>query len=289
MHAFHRSKLLTALAAVVLGASVSLAAASPAQAVSGQIVTVGWSTLTGSEPIKTANALCPAGKVVLGGGADIVDGGNEVRLTSIEPTWAVYPTHSYYAVAMEDGGYAGNWTVYAWAICGNPVPGWEVVSTYKAAASTTSDTVQAVAVCPAGKKVIGTGGVTIGGYRFRLVAVHPTYDHVLVGVSPDETASGSFGARAYAICTDPIGQVLVDVDSGYSSSNKAVTAACPAGTTVHGAGAFINGGTVWRQVHLNRIGFWGPGALSGADLAAHEDETGYAGNWHVMLTAICAP
>ena len=57
-----RSKPLTVLAAVALGASVSLTAAAPAQAVSGIIVTIGWSALTGSESVKTANAVCPPGR-----------------------------------------------------------------------------------------------------------------------------------------------------------------------------------------------------------------------------------
>lgn len=211
MRPFRGSKLFTALAAVTLGASMSLAAAAPAQAVSGIIVTIGWSPLTGSEWAKTANAVCPAGKVVLGGGADIVGGGNEVRLTAMIPAAPGMPVHSYCAAAMEDGAYAADWTLYTWAICGNP-----------------------------------------------------------------------------------IGQQYIQATSVSSSINKRMSVACPAGTKVHGTGAAVfvgpdEDGSAMGQKHLNRIGLFGAGALAGVDVAAHEDQTGYAGNWTTTVFAVCAP
>jgi len=53
--------------------------------VPGLIVTIGWSSATASESFKWANAVCPHGTVILGGGADIIDGGHDVRLTSMVP------------------------------------------------------------------------------------------------------------------------------------------------------------------------------------------------------------
>ncbi|MBV1856670.1 hypothetical protein [Catellatospora tritici] len=276
---------------MVLGASVSLTAAAPAEAVSGIVVTIDWSDLTGSESAKTANAFCPSGKVILGGGADIVGGGNEVRLTAMVPQggW-----HSYYASAMEDGDYDADWTLYSWAICGNPVPGWELVSAYDAG-EPGDDIVHTLVICPEGKRVMGTGGAAVGGYQFKLAYISPgpapePWD-VWVGVTPDENVSGPFGAYAYAICTNPMGQQRVSVDSISSSVNKGVSVECPAGTKVHGTGALIGGlsGASERQVHLDRIGLLGPGALGGVDVAAHEDQTGYRPDWYVRVYAICAP
>ncbi|GAA1410435.1 hypothetical protein ACFQZ4_35780 [Catellatospora coxensis] len=296
MRSFRGSKLLTALAAVTLGTAVSLTAAAPAQAVSGIIVTIGWSALTGSESTKTANAICPAGKFVLGGGADIVGGGNEVRLTAMIPAAPGLPTHSYYAAAMEDGSYAADWTLYTWAICGNPIAGWEVRSNYAAVVPGNSY-VHSLAFCTGNKKVVGTGGAVVGGYRFKLIYIIPGgADHITVstGVAPDENVNATYGAWSYAICADPIGQQVVWAESVSSSINKGLSVACPAGTKVHGTGAKAGSGPgggspVVGQLHLNRIGLFGAGALAGVDVAAHEDQTGYAGNWTTTVYAICAP
>ncbi|BCJ74916.1 hypothetical protein CS0771_44600 [Catellatospora sp. IY07-71] len=151
-------------------------------------------------------------------------------------------------------------------------------------------------MCSEGKRVLGIGGAAVGGHHFKLISIHPhnTLPDVLRGVSatvaPDETGCGRFGAWVYAICSNPIGQHVVSADSVESSINNGVSVACPAGTKVHRVGAFINlGFEPWRHLHLNRVGLFGPGALSGVDVAAHEDQTGYADDWHVHAYAICAP
>jgi hypothetical protein len=296
MRSFRGSKLLTALAAVTLGTAASLTAAAPAQAVSGIIVTIGWSSLTGSESTKTANAVCPAGKVILGGGADIVGGGNEVRLTAMIPAAPGLPTHSYYAAAMEDGSYAADWTLYTWAICGFPIAGWEVVSDYTSATTPGNSYAHSVAFCPGDKQVVGLGGAVVGGYRYKLIYILPggSPQVASAGVAPDENVTGGYGVWSYAICANPIGQQTVWAESVSSSINKGLSVTCPAGTKVHGAGAKVGGGpggdgTVLRQLHLNRIGLFGAGALAGVDVAAHEDQTGYAGTWTTTVYAICAP
>jgi hypothetical protein len=281
-----RSTMLT-LAAAVVGAAASLVITAPAMAVPGLIVTIDWSSATASEPFKSANAVCPAGKVLLGGGADIVTGGSEVRLTSMVPSPLFFPTHSYLATAREDDSYAGNWTMYAWAICGTGVTGWQVVS-HSGTASAGTNILGIGVSCPAGKKVIGTGGAATGGSHFVLNGIAPSaaLTNVKVEIASDETASGPFGGNAYAICVNPVpGQQRVAVTSAESSVNKLVTATCPAGTKLHGTGADNSGGD---QVYLDRVGLFGPGAVSGSDVAVHEDQTGYSENWSATAYAICA-
>ncbi len=281
------SKLLAGVAAVLLGAAASLVTAAPAQAVTGLIVTIDWSDLTGSESFKTANAVCPAGKVLLGGGADIVDGGALVHLSSMIPAAAGYPTHSYYAVARESAAFAGNWTMYSWAICGSGVTGWQVVSGSYTASSGTN-VVGVHLSCPSGKKVIGTGAAAVGGGHFLIRSIVPSADltELSVEVGGDEVASGAYSAYAYAICVNPVaGQQRVSATTAANSISKGISVACPAGKKLHGTGGDHTAG---GEAHFDRIGLWGPGAVSGSDVAVIEDATGFAENWTATAYAICA-
>ncbi|TDB89409.1 hypothetical protein E1264_08320 [Actinomadura sp. KC216] len=68
-----------------------------------------------------------------------------------------------------------------------------------------------------------------------------------------------------------------------SSTTKSVTAACPAGTSVLGGGGEIINGA-------GEVVFTGlrpTSTLSGYQVGAHEDETGYSGNWKIRAHAVC--
>jgi hypothetical protein len=291
MPTLHRSRILLAAGAVIVGAAVSLAVAAPAAAVPGLIVTTGWSSATASESFKWANAVCPEGTVILGGGADIIGGGHDVRLTSMVPSAAGFPVHSYFATAMEDGTYDANWTMYAWAICGSGVQGWQVVSASAAASPGATLTGVGVA-CPTGKKVIGTGAAATGGLPYLLDTIQPSaaLTSVWVEVAGDESTpipGSAWGAKAFAICINPVhGQQLVSASTAATSADKFISVKCPAGTRLHGTGASLTGSI--GEAYLDRVGLFGPGAVAGADVVANEDQTGFAGNWTATTYAICA-
>src|SRR3954453_7799789 len=101
---------------------------------------------------KSAVATCPAGTVLLGGGAETTGASGEVLVSGIRPT---SPT-SVTAYGREDAtGTTATWSVTAYAICAK-VSGQQTV-----AATSASDSVAnkvATATCPAGLSVVGTFG-----------------------------------------------------------------------------------------------------------------------------------
>jgi hypothetical protein len=286
------SRLLLAGVAVLAGAAASVAVAAPAQAVVGLVVVNGWSAATGSESFKSAVAVCPAGTKVLGGGADIIDGGHEVRLSSVVPAAARFPTHSIYATAMEDGSYAANWTMYAWASCGSGVTGWEIVTNSFMVDENASD-LSVFAECPGGKKVIGAGGATIGGYPYILEAVKPATGltgawAVVTGDESTPIPGSTWGARSFAICINPVAaQQLISRTTLATSDDKHISLSCPTGTKLHSSGAGLSTGASSGEVYLDKIGLYGRSVYS-ADIDAHEDQTGYTGTWQLTVYAICA-
>ena len=105
------------------------------------------------------------------------------------------------------------------------------------------------------------------------------------GVEDETGASSLWKAEAVAICaTPPAGLVRVAATSPLNSSNKSVTATCPAGKRVLGTGADINAGN--GQVGIDDMRP-NPG-LTAVTVQALEDETGQAGPWNVTAYAICA-
>ena len=263
-------------AAILVAAATVLVPASPALAVPGLIVTIDWSDDTASESFKTANAVCPTGTVILGGGADIVNGAGEVRLVSLIPGALGLPTHSYYGVAVEGvGGYSGNWTMYAWAICGSGVSGWQKVSN-TATSTGTQDLIGVTAACPANKKVIGTGANVQGNVVFTFldtVQPSPSLANVYVEAARDEIATTeTITVTSHAICINPVGgQQLVSASTASDSVGaKYLSVKCPAGTKLHGTGGSITGAL--GEAFFDRIGLFGLGAVEGSDVEVREDE-----------------
>jgi hypothetical protein len=267
-------------------AVVSVTVVPSASAVSGLVLTSARSVDTGSEGFKWAQAVCPAGTSVLGGGADVSGGGNGVHLSSGLPL-AGFPD-SFYATAMEDSqGYSGSWTLSAWAVCGSGVSGWQIVQA-DTAADPGSPSVAAVATCPAGKRVIGVGGAVSGGSPYVLDSVDPGEDlgDAFVEAVGDETTpieGSAWGVHAYAVCIDPVpGQQVVTATTGWSTANKTVGVTCPRGTRAHGVGGGLRG--AFGQAHLDRLA----PRSSGADVDARQDVTGAGGEWRAYAYAICA-
>jgi hypothetical protein len=237
-------RTLVAGSAALAGVMASLVVAGPAMAVPGLIVTIDWSDATASEGFKSAQATCPSGTVVLGGGADIVNGAGQARLVSLIPFDNGAAADTFYGVAIEDGtGYAGNWTMYTWAICGSGVSGWQKVSN-SATSVGSADLVGVGATCPSGKKVIGAGANIVGNVNFTFLdTVQPASNLASVWAegAREETFAGTVTVTAHAICINPVaGQQLVSASTAMdSASAKWVSVRCPAGTKLHGTGGSI--------------------------------------------------
>ncbi len=283
-----RTRLLLAAAALLAGTAAPIAAATPASAVPGLVVVTAASPQTGSEAFKGANAICPRGTNIVGGGGAIDGGGFHVHLGGLNPAADSFPANSLYAVANEDVlGYAGSWTLTAWAVCASGVTGWEIVQA-DATAAPGVPSAMATAYCPPGKKVIGAGGRGAGKGHVILDSINVSANLASVSVEVMSVDTGGDTAHAYAICIDPVpGQQLVSAHTQFSSTNQqSLVVYCPAGTKVHGIGGGLTGAL--GQSYINRLAPNGPTLTTGVDINAREDADGNSGTWRADVQAICA-
>jgi hypothetical protein len=189
-------------------------------------------------------AQCPGSLRTTGVGGDITGSPGQVPLVYVGPTDAT-ATRASAGGAEDETGFSGNWFVRAYAICATPLSGLEIVAIQSPTGSGSFDSVQAF--CPAGKKLVGAGG-DVGGFGQVVldgVIPFPTLGGVTARAEEDPNGyAGTWFVRAWAICaTPPPGLQLVSVHSGSSSSNKSVTATCPAGKNLLGAGGHITDGS----------------------------------------------
>jgi hypothetical protein len=122
-----------------------------------------------------------------------------------------FNTNSVSAGAVDDeDGYSGSWSVTAYAICANPLPGLQVVAAFSAF---NSDFFKApTAFCPAGTQVLAAGWSVFNGAvaTEQLLNIHA--DISGGGPSPGVTGFGSEDANGYsgnwqmfaeAMCANP--------------------------------------------------------------------------------------
>ncbi|MFC6022633.1 hypothetical protein ACFP2T_41555 [Plantactinospora solaniradicis] len=132
-----------------------------------------------SSPVEVeAQADCGSRRAI-GGGARIVNPGRDVALQVARASGS---GNIFRAAAHEDAdGYAGNWTVNAYAVCVNQPAGYQVVTTPSAQSDSESEKI-AFAQCPAGKRVHGAGAAISdtapGGVSLQVVYPSNALDEV---------------------------------------------------------------------------------------------------------------
>jgi hypothetical protein len=234
--------------------------------------------------VKTATAQCLPGKQVVGAGGEISGGLGEVTMTRLEPD----PGLSRVTVRAEelDGLSARNWQVEAYAMCATPIPGSHLVKAERFSAGSPDTSV--TATCPAGEKVLGTGGgisnqsgvgsVVLSGLSYESSAIAK----VRAQETPVGTAS-NWRVEALTICAPPLpGQVLGGKFSVSDSLDKSRGIGCPVGKNLLGGGAavsFGNGEVVLDDLTPTPTGFTTFG---------REDASGSGANWFLQAQAICA-
>ena len=244
-------------------------------------------TAVDSLPSKGATATCVGGRQLVGTGGGVFTAA-DVGAVVLR---AVRPDATLTSVRVEgqedEGGFAGNWIAVAHGVCAVPPPGLERRSATSAKDSANGKT--ATATCPAGKRVIGTGGqVTGGGGQVGLDDVRPNPGLTSVIVQGLEDADGTaanWSVTAFAICAKAVAglqRVAVATPSD-SQPGKTLTAACPPGRHVLGAGADVAGGTGRALLSFNI-----PDELSEQTSQAAESEAGTTSNWQLRAYAICA-
>ncbi|MBM0204792.1 hypothetical protein JNW90_18195 [Micromonospora sp. STR1s_5] len=196
--------------------------------------------------------------------------------------------------AYETEAFAGNWSVTAYAICANPLAGLVRVTTTSVSNST--DFRSVTATCPVGKVLTGTGYERQRGDRRRCrrrlpanggVATAPTA--VTVGAYESDATALNWSATAYAICANPLAGLVRTSAVGASTSLdfRSVTATCPVGKVLTGAGYELNGVTGEGIVDDFRPNGGPATAPTSAASGAYEEDA-FAGNWSDTAYAICA-
>ncbi|HET8659099.1 MAG TPA: hypothetical protein VFM55_08895 [Micromonosporaceae bacterium] len=161
---------------------------------------VSFHTATDSDGYKTATATCPGTKKLVGLGARTLGGDGQVVLDDIMPSGTLgWVTVTAYEV---QGGFAGDWSMWAYGVCADPLPGLEL----RTASGTPIDsTDEIVSVgCPAGKQVHGVGGMLSGGLgQVSFDGVYPLADldsAAVVALEDPDGYANNWYSRVYAIC-----------------------------------------------------------------------------------------
>lgn len=143
---------------------------------------------------------CGFDRLVTGVGGEIPIGATgEVMLDGLIPTPEL---DNVLVRGIEDGnGTDGLWSLRPFRLCADPLPGLERI---EATSLSNSRNKHATARCPAGKRVVGSGGEIVGGngqvaMQYMIPDANLTRVHVR-GAEDQDGMSANWAARAYAIC-----------------------------------------------------------------------------------------
>lgn len=277
-----RRKLVCAgIGGVLVG---GVMAAGAAAAVPGLQLVAGSSALDSSAS-KVMFLDCPAGKRVIGTGAFLGGVAHQIGIESVVPFNAFLQRAGASGVEDQDGT-AGKWSLSLAVICANPLPGLDLVS---ASSESSSEPKSVTAPCPPGKSLVGGGGSIIGG-RGQVVLddLVPTsgLGGMIVAAFEDQDGTPSpWALGVHAVCANPLpGLERVEARTATNSLDKSISARCPAGKKVVGAGGEIFAGL--GQVRMDDVS---PNAdLSAVLVTATEDQDGFSQNWFAHAYAVCA-
>jgi hypothetical protein len=158
---------------------------------------------------KKATATCPSGKTLLGSGGGstsaLFQGRAAVAVEDITPNGTL---NAVTVTAAETfGGQFDNWRARAFAICVSSFAGRHIETVTSVSDSAASK--PAVARCPSGMKLIGTGGdigVPLAPGGVSIDEIRPLADLSGVTVVAAESGQGTsnnWNVRAHAICATP--------------------------------------------------------------------------------------
>jgi hypothetical protein len=221
---------------------------------------------------KEATAFCPAGKRLVGTGAEINAGNGEVVLDGIVPNPGLM---SLTVQAAEDQtGYGGAWSVTAHATCANPPNGLRLTQT-----NSPPD------IYGFSRLRCTNGGAMAGGFDvvgatgearvITMLGADPTFR-----VVPDaDGISSPWSFTGYLICAE--GTFRTSTTKGPDSANKDVNTGCfhilAPGAEITGA----QGEVAIRNIDPNS-------STSGVIVKATENAPGTPANWSATAWAICS-
>lgn len=284
-------KLTTALIATTmlltgLGTTAQAQAqgrAAPVGALAVSTVHVKAVSTVDSTESKSATATCPSGMVVTGGGFSTAPGNDG----SIVMDELIIRDGFVTGTAYEDvDGTSANWRVTVFAVCANPLPGYEIKLGRSVNIGSEFEK-PAVATCSPGKVVIGGGfGVTGGRGHVVVDELLPSSTQVFTKAFEGKAGtSRNWFLDAYAVCAfQPEGWQIVNKAGPIHSSGKITTLVCPAGKKVLGPMFDLTGSL--GQAHM--LSLLPSAIFQEVSIAALEDDDGTTNSWGLNNWQICA-
>ncbi len=274
---------VTVLAMVALGAAPAAATTIPPGSVE---VVVADSVLSSDN--KQAQAFCPQGKRVIGGGA-LVSGSSNVVITESRPI-SQGTGESFLVTALEDQTKTtASWMVRSFVFCAVAPPGLEIVTTQSV--RTSEPVTQQRAQCPAGKGLIGSGGLIQSGFGELDLGMVPngqgfTTASTVIAKEDADGFAGQYRVVSFAVCATGNAFPDFQVSSAEvrnSQPNKKAFALCPIGYRVTG----VAGATGAPGTHL--VFFKPTTAFSPSTVEVAATTTSpIVGDWGVTAIAYCA-
>lgn len=143
------------------------------------------------------------------------------------------------------------------------------------------------APCPDGKRLLGGGGDITGGLgEVELDRLRPgLFGITAIAVEDEDGTDANWFVRTYSICADPLaGLQIVQADGPSNSNNKHMTAVCPAGKRLVGAGGEIIG----EESHVVMNDLIPDPELTKVTVRGLENQNGTADDWFIRAHAVCA-
>ncbi|MFI5915977.1 hypothetical protein [Dactylosporangium sp. NPDC051541] len=205
-----------------------------------------------SNAFQYRSASCPTGMHVIGGGARVDGGDDQVRLTRLQPVRGSNGYNDYYTATAEepDTGFAPDWqfTVYAFCADTHQLANYSIVS-----AGTSTDSTafkQAIAYCPGSTLAIGGGAaISDGDHQVGLQLSRLAAPLDIARATGREDRDGfalDWKVTAYAVCADRISGAAIYGDLFWDGG----TQDCPPDKHVYslgGGGSLTDSGPYFLQ------------------------------------------
>ncbi|MCX5599268.1 hypothetical protein OOK29_14055 [Streptomyces phaeochromogenes] len=285
---------LAGLTATATAASPALGASSGPAEIVDYTIKRGSYTPSNSDNYKSADARCPTGTVVLGGGGQISGAGGRVGLRVVNPHRESNGRYRVTVAAAEiPFGTAQNWQVRAYAVCGKKPAGYYLTGWKKSVTDRDRTFKTAAATCPGNRKPLGYGAKITGAdgnasLRSMFVPAHLPRTVSVSGSEAATNARSRWSVSSQAVCADvSVGQ---REKNGDWSTVRSASVFCPADRRPLGAGVMLSATQQTLRNLLVRAVY--PFTLFGGGGSAaqvSEDWNGTSGAWKVRAQVICVP
>lgn len=284
---------------VLLAAQLMIAAA-PTAASEAPTLTSNSSELDTART-KSVDAYCPEGTVVVSGGYFIAGGGGKVGVRYAVPA-RMRDNRYAFRVQGASTSAESSWRLYAYALCAPEPPGYEIVRNPRRHRTTSSSTEVA---CPAGKRVLGIGGVSSGTRDTSSTVLeemqYQSYRRVKVTAGRNGRYSGRVRVRAFATCADVDTELVRRTSPTNKISPKSLSRDCPDDTHLYGVGVSVDresiGGpgptgqpiVLWARLKLSSILPITPGGTLWSPTASVRERATTIGDppWSMTLRLMC--